>query len=62
MVKLGWWKMEWVLRGESIHARSIKATRNGCADDVAQASACKIVLRMPASSYSGFVRNEHVYR
>ncbi len=52
--------MGWVLHGESSHARNIKTTRSGFADDVAQASACKIVLRMSAGSYSGFARHEPV--
>ncbi len=43
------WLVSWhVLHGESSHAESIRTTRNGFADDVAQASACKIVLRMSA--------------
>jgi hypothetical protein len=62
VVRLGCWSMAWVLHGESSHAGSIGTTRNGLADDVAQASACKIVLRMSAGSYSGFARHEPVQR
>ena len=52
--------MEWVLHGESSHACSIMTTRNGLEDDVVQAKACKIVLRMSAGSYAGFARHKHV--
>ncbi len=62
MVILGCWSMAWVLHGESSHDGSIRITRNGFADDVAQASACKIVLRMSAGSYSGFARHKPVKR
>ena len=62
MVRLGCWSMAWVLHGESSHTGSIRTTRNGFADDVAQASACKIVLRMSAGSYSEFDRHEAVQR
>ena len=60
VVRLGCWSMEWVLHGESSHAGSIMTTRNGFADDVAQASACHSVLPMSAGSYSGFTRHEPV--
>ena len=60
MVRLGCWSMAWVLHGESSHAGNIRTRRNGFADDVVQASACKIVLRMSDGSYSGFARHEHV--
>ena len=62
MVRLGCWSMEWVFHGESFHAGIIKTTRNGFADDVAQARACKIVMRMSVGSYSGFARHEPVQR
>ena len=62
MVRLGCWSMEWVLHGESSHAGSIRTTRNGFADDVTQASACKIVWRISTGSYSGFARHEPVQR
>ena len=62
MVRLGCWSMAWVLHGESSHAGSIRTTRIWFEDDVAQASACKIVLRMSAGSYSGFARHEHAQR
>ncbi len=62
MVRLGYWSMVWVLNGESSHAGSIKTTRKGFADDVAQASTWRIVLRMSAGSYSGFARHEAVQR
>ena len=62
VVRLGCWSMEWVFHGEFSHAGSIKITRNGFADDVAQASACKIVLRMSVGSYSGFTKHEPVER
>ena len=54
VVRLGRWSMEWVIHGESYHYGNIMTTMNGFEDDVAQARACKIVLRMPAGSYSGF--------
>jgi hypothetical protein len=62
VVRLGCWSMKWVLHGESSHARSITTTRKGFVDDVAQASACKIVMRMSVGSYSGFARHEPVQR
>ena len=62
VVRLGFWSMAWVLHGEFSHARSIKTTRNGFADDVAQTNACRIVLCMSAASYSGFARHEAVQR
>ena len=62
VVRLGCWIIEWVLHGESSHAKSIRTTRNGFADNVAHASACKIIMRMSAGSYSGFARHEPVQR
>ena len=41
---------------------SIMTTRNGFEDDVAQARACNIVLRMSIGSYLGFARHELVQR
>ncbi len=54
--------MEWVLQGESSHVGSIRTTRSGFGDVVAQARACNIVLRMSARSYSGFARQDPVQR
>ena len=59
MVRLGCWIMDWILHGESPHDGSIMTTRNGLENVVAQSMACKIVLRMSASSYTGFARHEH---
>ena len=58
MVRLGCWSMAWVLHVKSSHAGSIRTTRKGFANDVAQASAWRIVLRMSAGSYSGLARHE----
>ena len=54
--------MEWILHGESSHAGSIRTTRNGFENDVAQARACKIILLMLAGLYSGVARHEPVQR
>ncbi len=62
MVRLGYWSVVWVLHGESSHVESIRTTRKGFANDVAQASALRIGLRMSAGSYSGFARHEAVQR
>ena len=62
MVMLGCWSMAWVLHGEFSQSGSIRTTRNGFADDVVQANACKIVFRMSAGSYSGFAIHEPVQR
>ncbi len=62
MARLGCWNMEWAVHGESSHAGSIKTTRNGFEDDVEQARACMIVLRISAGSNSGFARHEPVQR
>ena len=64
VVRLGCWSMAWVLHGESSHAGSISTTttKKGFANDVAEASAWRIVLRMSDGSYSGFARHEAVQR
>jgi len=56
VVRLGCWSMD-ILNGESSDTGSIMATRNGLEDVVAQARACKLVLRMSTGSYSGCTRH-----
>ena len=60
VVRLGCWSMAWVLHGNSSHAGSIRTTRKGFVDDVAQESAWRIVLCMSTGSFSGFDRHEAV--
>ena len=60
VVIMGWESMECVLHGESSHARCINATRTGFEDIMAQAMACKIVVRMSTGSYSGLARHKIV--
>ncbi len=62
VVRLGCWSLEWILQGESSHAGSIRTTRNGFGDVVAQVRACKIVLRMSVGSYSRVARQDPVQR
>ncbi len=62
VVRLGCWSMVWVLHGESSHAGSMRITRKGFTDDVAQASAWRIVFRMSVGLYSGFARHDAFQR
>ena len=62
VVMLGWESIECILHDKSSRACNIRRATNGFQDEVEQARACRIVLRMLAGSYSGLVRHEPVQR